>query len=91
MITEAIAEVLGDRAFGICDTPRGMFRRIAAALGRPPESLWFDYAGLNHLGYIQAVLDGGDDLLPGLLADDALLATLEEGDIFDRDFLRSLG
>lgn len=91
MITEAIAEVLGDRAFGICDTPRGMFRRIAAALGRPPETLWFDYAGLNHLGYIQGVLDGGVDLLPGLLADDDLLATLEEGDIFDRDFLRSLG
>src|SRR3954447_3719168 len=91
MITEAISEVLGDRAFGICDTPRGMFRRIAAALGRPTESLWFDYAGLNHLGYIQGVLDGGVDLLPGLLADDALLATLEEGDIFDRDFLRSLG
>ena len=35
MITEAIAEVLGDRAFGICDTPRGMFRRIAAR-ARPP-------------------------------------------------------
>jgi 6-phospho-beta-glucosidase len=91
MITEAISEVLGDRAFGICDTPRGMFRRIAALLGRPPERLWFDYAGLNHLGFLQAVRDGTDDLLPGLLEDDALLDDLEEASIFDHAFLRALG
>ena len=91
MITEALSQVLGDRVFGICDTPRGMFRRIAAVLGRDPRSLWFDYAGLNHLGWIRAILDGNRDLLPDLLANDEALGRLEEGHVFDRDFLRSIG
>ena len=52
MITEAIAEVLGDRAFGICDTPRGMFRRIAALLDDLEEASIFDHAFLRALGMI---------------------------------------
>ena len=79
MITEADPEVLGDRAFGICDTPRGMFRRIAAALGRPPEVALVRLRRAQPPRLHPGVLDGGDDLLPALLADDALLATLEEG------------
>jgi 6-phospho-beta-glucosidase len=39
MVTEATQQVLGDRAIGICDTPAGLCRRVAAALGRPPEAL----------------------------------------------------
>jgi 6-phospho-beta-glucosidase len=91
MITEALTAVLGDRVFGICDTPRGMFRRIAHLLGRQPSDLWFDYAGLNHLGWLREIRDGNDDLLPALLADDALLAGLEEGHVFGADWLRELG
>src|SRR4051812_10586682 len=50
MVTEAAQQVLGDRAVGICDSPRGLCQRVAAALERDPAELWFDYFGLNHLG-----------------------------------------
>ena len=91
MVTEALQQVLGDRAIGICDSPSALCRRVAAALGRVPEDLWFDYFGLNHLGWLRAVRDGSGDLLPGLLADGDALAALEEGALFGAEWLRSLG
>src|ERR671927_501495 len=33
MVTEAVQQVLGDRAVGICDSPSGMCRRVAQAVG----------------------------------------------------------
>jgi 6-phospho-beta-glucosidase len=91
MVTEALQAVLGDHAIGICDTPSALCRRVAAALGRPADGLWFDYFGLNHLGWLRAVRDGGGDLLPDLLADDDALAGLEEAQVFGAEWLRSLG
>jgi 6-phospho-beta-glucosidase len=92
MVTEALQQVLGDRAVGICDSPSGLCRRVAAAVGRPAGELWFDYFGLNHLGWLQGVRDvGGTQLLDGLLADDARLEGFEEGRLFGGDWLRSLG
>jgi 6-phospho-beta-glucosidase len=91
MVTEAVRQVLGDRAIGVCDTPAMLCRRVAAALGRPTDALWFDYFGLNHLGWLRAVRDGSGDLLPGLLADDDALASFEEGRLFGAEWLRSLG
>jgi 6-phospho-beta-glucosidase len=91
LVTEAIQDVLGGRAVGICDTPTSLCRRVAAALGRPQEELWFDYFGLNHLGWLRGVLDGDRDLLPGLLADDERLESFEEGRLFGGEWLRSLG
>jgi 6-phospho-beta-glucosidase len=91
MVTEAVGQVLGDRAIGICDTPSSLCRRVAAALGRDPAELWFDYFGLNHLGWLRGVRDGGIDRLPELLADDERLAGLEEGRLFGGEWLRSLG
>jgi 6-phospho-beta-glucosidase len=90
LVTEAIQEVLGGRAIGICDTPSALCRRVVAALGRPREELWFDYFGLNHLGWLRRVLDGDRDLLPGLLADDAALESFDEGRLFGGEWLRSL-
>jgi 6-phospho-beta-glucosidase len=91
LVTEAIQEVLGHRAIGICDTPSALCRRVAAALSRDPEELWFDYFGLNHLGWLRGVYDGERNLLPDLLADDKSLALLEEGRLFGAEWLRSLG
>jgi 6-phospho-beta-glucosidase len=91
MVTEAVQQVLGDRAIGICDTPTSLCRHVAAVLGRAPSELWFDYFGLNHLGWLRAVKDGTGDLLPGLLADDEALARLEEGRLFGAEWLRSIG
>jgi 6-phospho-beta-glucosidase len=91
LVTEAIRDVIGDRALGICDSPRALCLRVAAALGREPEELWFDYFGLNHLGWLRGVNDGARDLLPGLLADDELVESFEEGKLFGAEWLRSLG
>jgi 6-phospho-beta-glucosidase len=91
LVTEAIRDVIGLRALGICDSPRALCRRVAGALGRSPDELWFDYFGLNHLGWLRGVSDGGGDLLPGLLADDELLESFEEGKLFGAEWLRSLG
>ncbi|HEY0539217.1 MAG TPA: 6-phospho-beta-glucosidase [Actinoallomurus sp.] len=91
LVTEAMSRLLGNRVIGICDSPVGMGRRVAAALGVDPASAWFDYAGLNHLGWLRAVRVGGRDLLPDLLADDAALSSFEEGRLFGAEWLRAIG
>ncbi|MFN2490342.1 MAG: 6-phospho-beta-glucosidase [Actinomycetota bacterium] len=91
LVTEAVQEVLGDRAVGICDSPAALCARVAAALGRRMTDLSFDYAGLNHLGWLLAVRDGERDLLPALLADDRLLARVEEARLFGPERLRRHG
>ncbi|MGG5261120.1 6-phospho-beta-glucosidase [Phycicoccus avicenniae] len=91
MITEAMQSVLGDRVVGICDSPIGLGRRAAATLGIDPAETVVDYVGLNHLGWLRGVRHGGRDVLPDLLADDALLSSMEEGQLFGLDWLRTLG
>jgi 6-phospho-beta-glucosidase len=91
MVTEAMSRVLGDRVIGICDSPVGLFRRVARALDVDVAEAWFDYAGLNHLGWLRRVLVRGHDVLPDLLADDDALATFEEGQLFGGSWLRALG
>jgi 6-phospho-beta-glucosidase len=91
MVTEALQQVLGERAIGICDSPSGLCRRVAAALGRRPDELWFDYFGLNHLGWLKGVRDEQGEQLPALLEDDARLARFDEGRLFGGEWLRSLG
>jgi 6-phospho-beta-glucosidase len=91
MVTEAMSAHLGDRVIGICDSPGGLGRRVAGALGVDPNRAWFDYAGLNHLGWLRAVMVDGRDVLPRLLADDAAVTSFEEGRLFGADWLRALG
>ncbi len=91
MVTEAMSRVLGSRVIGICDSPVGLFKRVARALEVDWTRAEFDYAGLNHLGWLRRVLVDGTDLLPGLLADATRLRTIEEGRLFDPSWLATLG
>lgn len=97
MITEAMRSVVGDRVIGICDSPIGAARRVAAAVGvRSPggvdhETLTIDYAGLNHLGWLREIRCGERELVAEFLADEAAVASVEEGALFGADWLRSLG
>jgi 6-phospho-beta-glucosidase len=91
MVTEAVQQVLGERAVGICDSPSALCRRVARALGREPGEMWFDYFGLNHLGWLRAAHDADGDRLPELLADDEALGGFEEGRLFGAEWLRTLG
>lgn len=89
VVTEAMSRVLGDRVLGICDSPTGLCSRVAGALG--VQNPWFDYIGLNHLGWLRRVLVDGHDVLPKLLADDEALRGFEEGRLFDPHWLRAIG
>ena len=91
MVTEAMIPVLGDRVIGICDSPSGLGRRAALALGVDPSTAFYDYAGLNHLGWLRGLRSGGVDRLPDLLHSDDALSSFEEGRLFSPDWLRSIG
>lgn len=91
MVTEAMRRVLGERVIGICDSPVGLCRRAARALGVDPDRAGYDYVGLNHLGWLRRLTVDGRDLLPGLLADTAALTSFEEGRLFGAEWLRALG
>jgi 6-phospho-beta-glucosidase len=91
LVTQAMQSVLGDRVVGICDSPLGLARRAAGALGRDLADLEIDYAGLNHLGWLAGLREGGRDVMPELLADTPALASIEEGHLFGTDWIQSLG
>ncbi|MDI9886983.1 6-phospho-beta-glucosidase [Streptomyces sp. HNM0645] len=91
LVTEAMSRVLGDRVIGICDSPVGLGRRVARALGADPGRVGMDYVGLNHLGWLRGLRVAGRDELPRLLDDSEALGSLEEGRLFGAEWLRSLG
>ncbi|MET9254769.1 6-phospho-beta-glucosidase [Streptomyces sp. NPDC003717] len=91
LVTEAMSRHLGDRVIGICDSPVGLGRRVARALGADPDRAQVDYVGLTHLGWVRALRVDGRDQLPRLLADPALLGSFEEGRLFGADWLAALG
>lgn len=91
IVTEAMQQVLGKRVVGICDTPIGLVRRAARTLGVSPADADYDYLGLNHLGWLRAVRRDEVDLLPTLLADDALLVGIEEARLIGLDYVRQTG
>ncbi len=91
ILTEAMRAVLGNRVVSICDTPIGLMRRVAAAVGQDPRTVGFDYVGLNHLGWLRTLLVDGRDVLPDVLASDTLLDGVEEARILGFDWVRALG
>lgn len=92
LVTEAMRPILGDRVIGICDSPTGLVRRVAAALGATGSaSVAADYVGLNHLGWLRGISIDGAERLPDLLADPSALASVEEARLFGADWVRALG
>nr|WP_294697024.1 6-phospho-beta-glucosidase [uncultured Friedmanniella sp.] len=90
MVTEAMQSVLGTRVVGICDSPVALARRAAQALGLDPARTHADYAGLNHLGWLRALVHDGVDVLPRLLGDPDALATIEEARLFGSAWVAAL-
>lgn len=85
-----IKEGIAARCIGVCDTPREQFLHVAEALEVPLEAAHFDYLGLNHLGWIRAVLVHGHDVLPDLMASDEALDRAYPLRLFSKSFLRTL-
>lgn len=91
MITAGMRAHLGDRVFGICDTPLALVARVARLLGVPAEQSRPDYQGINHLGFLTGFFHEGQDLLPALLADPERLGRLEEARILGTERIRRAG
>ncbi|WP_324651934.1 6-phospho-beta-glucosidase [Georgenia sp. H159] len=91
ILTEAMRGVLGNRVVSICDTPIGLMRRAAGAVGQDPRDADFDYVGLNHLGWLRSLNVDGHDALPELLASDERLDGIEEARLFGFEWVRALG
>src|SRR5437667_7761876 len=90
LMTQALTRNTALRVIGICDTPSELFQRIAEAIGEPLQQLRFDYAGLNHLGWVRRVRLRGEDITERLLADSALLRRLYPAALFDPALLQTL-
>ncbi|MFT3945122.1 MAG: 6-phospho-beta-glucosidase [Ancrocorticia sp.] len=91
IITQAMRGILGRRVIGICDTPIGLVRRAARALGVRERELDYDYIGLNHLGWLRSITKDGQELLPTLLNTPQLLSQMEEARLIGAEWVRQLG
>ncbi len=91
LITQALTDYTGLKVIGICDTPSEVFHKLAEAVGAPASEMFFDYAGLNHLGWVRRVLLRGEDITSRLLADADLLRGLYPADLFDPALIQTLG
>lgn len=87
-LTEAFPEM---KIAGICDTPSGMHRQVAAAFGRQTAEIPIRLFGLNHLSWLAEAMVDGENVVPRLIDDPILSAPVTEMALFDRDLLRLLG
>jgi len=87
MVTEAMRTV-SDRVIGICDTPTELFEEVAGALALDSEACYFDYFGLNHLGWLREVYSGGEPQLERLWRDAEGLRRIYKVPLFDAASLR---
>jgi 6-phospho-beta-glucosidase len=89
MVTEAMRTV-SDRVIGICDTPTELFAEVAHTLGLQTERCYFDYFGLNHLGWLREVYSDGAPQLHRLWDDPAALRAVYKVPLFAPEALREL-
>jgi 6-phospho-beta-glucosidase len=90
LMTQAITQNTGLRVIGICDTPSELFFRLAEEMGGPLPEFEFDYAGLNHLGWVRCVRRNGQDVTERILENPDLLRRIYPADLFDPELIASL-
>jgi 6-phospho-beta-glucosidase len=89
MVTEAM-RTASDRVIGICDTPTELFEEVAHALTIPSDRCYFDYFGLNHLGWLREVYCDGHPQLHRLWGDLQRLRAVYRVPLFDPADLTNL-
>lgn len=72
---------------GVCDSPLGLARAVAALVGVPPAEVWVGYVGMHHFGWVTEARWNGRDVLPDALARIENLPGLP----VDADFVRAVG
>jgi len=89
IVTEAMRSAT-DRVVGICDTPTELLERAAHAVDLDPAACFFDYFGLNHLGWLREIFCGGEPQLHRLWDDADRLQAIYTAPLFDAGMLRAL-
>lgn len=87
IVLQALVSEGIDQTIGICDTPREMFENAAGQLGIDASSAFFDYFGLNHLGWVRRIVADGKDLLPHLLAQPQNVEKIYHVPLFEQQYL----
>jgi len=90
IVLQALLQAGVQRTIGVCDTPRELFESAAAQLKVPSEQAFFDYFGLNHLGWVRSIQVNGKDRLPELLSTSDNLNHLYHVPLFTPDYLQNL-
>jgi 6-phospho-beta-glucosidase len=90
IVTQAITAAIRSRAIGICDTPTELFERTAHVLDLPYDRCFFDYFGLNHLGWLREVYVDGNPQLHSLWSSPERLAHVYRAPFFTAAFLQDL-
>lgn len=90
IVTQAVQTETRARIIGICDTPTELFEEIAHALELPTASCYFDYLGLNHLGWVREVYFRGEPQIHRFWDRPELLDRLYRAPIFPRELLLEL-
>ena len=90
IVTQAMTAATRARVIGICDTPAELFEEAAHALDLEAPRCFFDYFGLNHLGWLREVYCGGAPQLERLWREPARLRSLYRATLFDAEFLQAL-
>lgn len=96
IVTQAITSHGGVRAIGVCDTPSSTVERLASFLGLEAAEVGYDYAGLNHLGWVTSLRAperrGGDERMADLVERyDELRGFDHRFAAFDSELVRWLG
>lgn len=68
MVTEAINKHSNIRSIGLCNAPIGAYKWLSSLYQVPPERIYCEFAGLNHLHWISQITVDGESKLPELLA-----------------------
>jgi len=90
IITQAVRAETSARIIGICDTPTELFEGAAHTLGLDSAECYFDYFGLNHLGWLREVYYRGDPQLHRLWAHADLFVRIYRAPLFEPEFLATL-
>lgn len=88
IVTQAVAMETRARIIGICDTPTELFEEVARALGVPSRECFFDFVGLNHLGWLRQVYYRGHGRIHELLSQPE---KIYRAPFFSSEFLQELG
>jgi 6-phospho-beta-glucosidase len=92
LIAQALNDYADIKVIGICDSPSGMVRRLAAHLGVEQHDMHVEYFGLNHLGWVKHVWVNGEDRLPWMIEHyETLRATDSKFSFFDTELIQTIG